>query len=172
MVFLVSQHGQLGAIPPPFFLSVFPLEYMRSRGAITPLKRGISAILPRYPMKTRQMGAIPPSAIRSFVVACLSWAVPLGWWPSGALEEDTSETGRIQFRGARFQTPNSVSFSGLTEFWEASSVSSSQPIICVPKRTHRVFCRTHRVCRGTQWVLFSETVLSKQYSARFLTLLR
>ena len=28
-------------------------------------KGGISAILPRYPMKTRQMGAIPPSAILS-----------------------------------------------------------------------------------------------------------
>ena len=42
-----------------------------------------------------------------------------------------SETGRIRFRGVRFQTPNSVSFSGLTEFRGASSVSSSQPIICV-----------------------------------------
>ena len=30
-----------------------------------PLKRGISAILARCPMKTRQMGAIPPSAILS-----------------------------------------------------------------------------------------------------------
>ena len=30
-----------------------------------PLKRGISAILARYPMKTRQMGAIPPSAMLS-----------------------------------------------------------------------------------------------------------
>ena len=50
-----------------------------------------------------------------------------------------SETGRIRFRRVRFQTPNSVSFSGLTEFRGASSVSSSQPIICVPKRTHRVF---------------------------------
>ena len=47
------------------FLSVSPLESMRSRGAIPPLKRGISAILPRYPTKTRQMGAIPPSAILS-----------------------------------------------------------------------------------------------------------
>ena len=65
MGFLVSQHGQLGAIPPPPFLSVSPLEHMRTRGAIPPLKRGISAILPRYPMKTRQMGAIPPSAILS-----------------------------------------------------------------------------------------------------------
>ena len=30
-----------------------------------PLKSGISAILARYPMKTRQVGAIPPSAILS-----------------------------------------------------------------------------------------------------------
>ena len=30
-----------------------------------PKKRGISAILARYPMKARQMGAIPPSAILS-----------------------------------------------------------------------------------------------------------
>ena len=42
-----------------------------------------------------------------------------------------SETGRIQFRGVRFQTPNSVSLLGLTEFRGANSVSSSQPIICV-----------------------------------------
>ena len=79
-----------------------------------------------------------------------------------------SETGRIRFRRVRFQTPNSVSFLGLTEFRWANSVSSSQPIICVPKQTHRVFRRTHRVCRRTQWVLSSETVLSKQYSARSL----
>ena len=36
MGFLVSQHGQLGAIPPPPFLSVSPLESMRSRGAMPP----------------------------------------------------------------------------------------------------------------------------------------
>ena len=51
--------------PPPPYLSVSPLESMRSGGAIPPLKRGISAILARYPMKTRQMGAIPPSAVLS-----------------------------------------------------------------------------------------------------------
>ena len=66
MGFLVSQHGQLGAIPPPPFLSVSPLESMQSGGAIPPPpQRGISAILARYPMKTRQTGAIPPSAILS-----------------------------------------------------------------------------------------------------------
>ena len=35
-------------------------------------------------------------------------------------------------------------------FFFASSVSSSQPVICVPKRTHRGFGRTHRVCPKTQ----------------------
>ena len=34
MGFLVSQHGQLGAIPPPPFLSISPLESMQSGGAI------------------------------------------------------------------------------------------------------------------------------------------
>ena len=42
MGFLVSQHGQLGAIPPPPFLSVSTLEYMRSRGAIPPQKGYLS----------------------------------------------------------------------------------------------------------------------------------
>ena len=40
-------------------------------------------------------------------------------------------------------------FFALTEFRGESSVSSSQPIICVPKRTHRVFPRTHQVCPQT-----------------------
>ena len=40
-----------------------------------------------------------------------------------------SGTGRIRFRGVRFQTPNSVSFFWLTELRGANSVSSSQPII-------------------------------------------
>ena len=42
MGFLVSQHGQLGAIPPPPFLSISPLESMQSGGAITPHSKGVS----------------------------------------------------------------------------------------------------------------------------------
>ena len=38
-----------------------------------------------------------------------------------------------------------------TELWGENSVSSSRPIICLPKRTHRVFRRSHRVCPKTQW---------------------
>ena len=67
MGLLVSQHGQLGAIPPPPFLSVSPLESIRNGGAIPPPppKRGISAILARYPRNQGKMRAIPPSAILS-----------------------------------------------------------------------------------------------------------
>ena len=83
-----------------------------------------------------------------------------------------SETGRIRFRGVRFQTPNSVSFGGLTEFRGANSVSSSQPIICVPKRTHRVLRRTHRVCPETQWgsvsSLLRNSTLETVFRHRFL----
>ena len=43
-----------------------------------------------------------------------------------------------------------VSLLALTEFRGESSVSSSQPFICVPKRTHPIFRRTHRVSRKTQ----------------------
>ena len=42
MGFLVSRHGQLGAIPPPPFLSVSPLENMRSGGALPPPAKGVS----------------------------------------------------------------------------------------------------------------------------------
>ena len=46
MGFLVSQHGQLGAIPPPPFSERFPLgEHAKWRCDPPPLERGISAIL-------------------------------------------------------------------------------------------------------------------------------
>ena len=95
----------------------------------------------------------------------------IAWILQSRLKPSISEVGRIRFRRVRFQTPNSVSFFALTEFRGENSVSSSQPTICVPKRAHRVFRRTHRVCpktREAQWLLFSETVLSKQHAARFL----
>ena len=57
----------IGCDTPSPFSERFPLgEHAKWRcDTPPPLKRGISAILARYPMKTRQMGAIPPSAILS-----------------------------------------------------------------------------------------------------------
>ena len=62
----------------------------------------------------------------------------------------SSKVGRLRFRGVRLQTPSSVRFLALTEFWGENSVSSSRPTICVLKQTHRVSRRTHRVCRRTR----------------------
>ena len=70
-----------------------------------------------------------------------------------------SETGRIRLRRARFQTPSSVSFLGLTEFRGENSVSSFQPIVCVPKRTHRIFAELTELAAE-----LSEFSLPKQYS--------
>ena len=68
MGFLVSQHGQLGAIPPPPFSQRFPLGEHAKWRCDTPPSKGVSQRYSRdtgYPMKTRQMGTIPPSAILS-----------------------------------------------------------------------------------------------------------
>ena len=56
----------IGCDTPSPFSEHFPLgEHVKWRCDTPPRKTGISAILARYPMKTRQMGAIPPSAILS-----------------------------------------------------------------------------------------------------------
>ena len=49
-------------------------------------------------------------------------------------------------------------------------MSSSQPIVCVAKPTHRfLFAElTEFAAEVSEWNLSSETVLSKQDSARFL----
>ena len=69
MGFLVSQHGQLGAIPPPPFLRISPLESMQSGGAkIPPPQKGYlsdTCAIPYENKALREMGAIPPSAIPS-----------------------------------------------------------------------------------------------------------
>ena len=65
MGFLVPQHGQFGAIPPPPFLSVSPLESMRSGGAILPTKGVSQRYLRDTLRKQGKMCPIPPSAILS-----------------------------------------------------------------------------------------------------------
>ena len=57
------------------------------------------------------------------------------------------ERKRMEMGRTQFQTPNSVSLFVLTEFRGDSSVSSSQPVIGVQKRTHRI---SHRTRHSTQ----------------------
>ena len=66
MGFLVSQHGQLGAIPRPPFLSISPLESMQSGGAIPPPQKGYLGDTCAIPYENKANGCdTPPSAIRS-----------------------------------------------------------------------------------------------------------
>ena len=51
--------------PSPLFWAFPPWRECEVEVRYPPLERGISAIPARYPMKTRQMVAIPPSAILS-----------------------------------------------------------------------------------------------------------
>ena len=66
MGFLVSQHGQLCAIPPPPFLSVSPLESIREvEVRYRPPSKGYLSDTCAIPYENKGMGAIPPSAILS-----------------------------------------------------------------------------------------------------------
>ena len=60
MGLLVSQHGQLGAIPPPPFLSVAPLESMRSGGAIPPPRNGYLSDTGAIPYENKAAGCDTP----------------------------------------------------------------------------------------------------------------
>ena len=63
MGFLVSQHGRLGAIPPPPFLGVSPLGEHAKWGCDTPPRKGYLSDICAIPYEKK--GAIPPSAILS-----------------------------------------------------------------------------------------------------------
>ena len=60
MGFLVSQHSQLGAIPPPPFLSVSPLESMQSGGAIPPPPKGYLSDTRAIPYENKANGCDTP----------------------------------------------------------------------------------------------------------------
>ena len=60
MGFLVSQHGQLGALPPPPFLSVPPLESMRSGGAIHTPQKGYLSDTCAIPYENKANGCDTP----------------------------------------------------------------------------------------------------------------
>ena len=60
MGFLVSQHGQLGAIPPPPFLSISPMESMQSGGAIPPPSKGYLSDTCAIPFENKANGCDTP----------------------------------------------------------------------------------------------------------------
>ena len=84
---LVSQHGQLGAIPPPPFLTVFPLEMMRSGGAITPPppQKGYLSDIGAIPYENKANGACdtPLCDTISKAYECAIWGGISHWAARG-----------------------------------------------------------------------------------------
>ena len=79
MGFLVSQHGQLGAIPPLPFLSVSPLEYMRSGGAIPPPQKGYLSDSSAIPYENKANGCDTPLCDTISKGYCAIWGGISHW---------------------------------------------------------------------------------------------
>ena len=79
MGFLVSQHGQLGAIPPPPFLSFYPLESMRSGGAIPPFQKGYLSDTCAIPYEKKANGRDTPLCDTISKGCCAIWGGISHW---------------------------------------------------------------------------------------------
>ena len=75
MGFLVSQHGQLGAIPPPPFLSISPLESMQSGGAIPPPEKRYLSDTCAIPYENKANGCDTPLCDTISKGYCAIWGV-------------------------------------------------------------------------------------------------
>ena len=79
MGFLVSRHGQLGAIPPPPFLSLSPLESMRSGGAIPPSAKGYLSDTCAIPYENKASGCDTPLCDTISKGYCAIWGGISHW---------------------------------------------------------------------------------------------
>ena len=92
MGFLVSQHGQLDAIPPPPFLGVSPLEYMRSRGAIPPPQKGYLSDTSAIPYENKANGCDTPLCDTISKGYCAIWGGISHWAAKmGTMAASTTE---------------------------------------------------------------------------------
>ena len=79
MGFLVSQHGQLDAIPPPPFLSISPLESMQSGGAIPPPQKGYLSDTCAIPYENKANGCDTPLCDTISKGYCAIWGGISHW---------------------------------------------------------------------------------------------
>ena len=98
MGFLVSQHGQLGAIPPPPFLSVSPLKNIRSGGAIPPPSKEVSQRYLRDTLwKQGKWVRYPP--LRYYLERVLRDMGGISHWAAKGLRSDRNK--RAKLKGAK-----------------------------------------------------------------------
>ena len=107
----------------------------------------------------------------SLRLICLWWKIGLVFFAYGSPRQEISETGRIWFRGVRFQTPNSVSFTVLTEFQRETTPWVLVNLLFLWKSELTEFApKLTELAQNPSEFSLPKTVLSKQYSARFPTL--
>ena len=75
----MSQHGQLGAIPPLPFRSVSPLESMRSGGAIPPPQKGYLSDTCAIPYENKANGCDTPLCDTISKGSCAIWGGISHW---------------------------------------------------------------------------------------------
>ena len=148
---LVSQHGQLGAIPAPLFLSVSPLERMRSGGAIPPHSKGVSQRYLRDTLwKQGKMGAIPPSATLSRTGIAryggASRTGPLSW---------SIECSSLPLK-PHYKAP--LSF--LESFWEPSASPSESTLLSEGEKPPKIRKKSSQ--EQSSWELLALLPLKRQ----------
>ena len=128
--FVVSQHGQLGAIPPPPFLGISPLESVRrSRYPPPPRKRGISAILARHHMKTKQNTCDTPLCDTISQGYCAVWG-GISHWAAKSVPKPSGREARPAPRRQTTRHPGAVGDIGLCSCWVKTfrgATEASQP---------------------------------------------
>ena len=107
MGFLVSQHGQLGAISPPPFLSVSPLEGMRSGGAIPPPQKGYLSDTCAIPYENKANGCDTPLCDTISEGYCAIWG-GISHWAAKILPEVWAKASNSTKLGTSMINPLSV----------------------------------------------------------------
>ena len=79
----MSQHGQLGAIPPLPFLSVSPVESMRSGSAIPPPQKGYLSDTGAIPYENKANGCDTPLCDTISKGYCAIWGGISHWAAKG-----------------------------------------------------------------------------------------
>ena len=118
MGFFVSQHGQLGAIPPPLFLSVSPLESMRSGGAIPPPQKGYLSDTCAIPYENKANGCDTPLCDTISKGYCAIWGGISHW----AAKHEMA----LAFQGKHFEYHMMWHVSQLIEVWSTQETGENR----------------------------------------------